>query len=724
MRDLPQVASPIGPRKHPRLHQPSPQPPRPLLSHSAPLGFMPASPEALAAPHAGCPAWSAYSTLAITIHQPPMDNKDRMDDLASLFLPDLLHPLPAGLDPAVKQEDDFASYGRSNVSTPSSIGLGFLMLYGKPDGAAQSVPDAGDFAQFAGFHDNSAALAANTFSPQYAHMMGQYSAQYPYGGTAMPNYGKFQGLRHLPYPEDTGHTLHYADFVPAEAGVQQRHQLRQHMLPMQPALNGSSVIGSFDNMPWVTGGDVGQPYAGGALYGSRPGASAEKSSDEFAQPTDAERATEKLKSKAADRKKPAAEVRIKVDYSPDALRLLLDMKRLRNPSWRPLLTTKDNDPVPFHFQAFLHGRFLTNDIDNSNFVLVTSRAVNPDTSYEPLVISCYRRNFINIHFAFSVSNQKQEPLYVAGEQVQRFRIDIDAITNGGDKRLAPLYTISANDKSSKEQSRAGDNIPIQMIDPGHHIDVQACTSENYFMVKKLQFKSATANSINLTHQTYYRLATNLVAELPSGDCVLDELVSTHIIVRGRNPFFYKEKNDLLIKPKSPHLIASYTDSPFSVKPAELDVPAAEIAESSIQAGADEEETEAKVKEQYMVNEKTEDEVEELAEEENGDENEGNGDNDDSDVEFGSETKLAEVLPNATNLKDFVSRMSSDNNYHYFPILNVYYLPPINVVYFPHGAHQANTAQERPQTPFDGESKTSTPSTQGAGRKRGSNVYFR
>lgn len=675
-----------------------------------------------------------YSGATQTHTKPGPMNKDRMDDLASLFLPDLLNPLAAGQDASVKREDEFMYQDRrSNISTPSSTGLGLIMLYGEGQGditagtSAEAASGAPDFG-----------AANSNYPPQYGHAIpGQYgNGQFPYGGP-MGHYGTAPSARQF-QEQNVGHSLRYADFVPAEAGFQQpmRHHLRQHLIP-QPSY--SEVIGQFDNMLWVSPGDLnsavgpnqaltpgapmhmgpgGPDYAFGGgfmLHGDllRPGSANHVKVDNMVGPKAKPKPKGKPETNGSKKKSTASgKMDIKVDYSSNALVQLLDMTHTTDSSNRPQVLASTRD-IPVNLRSFLHARMLTNDQDNFNYVLVKSGEVDPTKTYQPLVISCYRRNYINMYFSFSVDNPSGEQLYVAGEPIQSFSLEVSAIAEGNDLRLVPfLIALDKDPKANKEMTRTGDNLPIKIIDLVHRIGLHEAPADNYFMIKKLQFKSATANSTNLMYQTYNRLVVKLKAHTTSGDHILDELTSTPIIVRGRNPSFYRERNDILIKPRAPYFKASYTDVNSGGLETLDSVSFIRPSKSSEDDSAKEE-----------ILEKEEDS--EDAEDVNSDSKEETNsqvDNDDSDEQDDEEEqKTAEAPLNAANLKEFIASMSENENYHYFPILNVYYLPPINVVYFPHGAHQA--IPEKQETQTEGESKASTPSTLGA-TKRGSKVYFR
>lgn len=554
------------------------------------------------------------------------------DDLASLFLPDLLHPL-ANTDDIIKQEDEFGPAlfldRRSDVLTPPLLGL---------------------FAQ--------------------------------YEQPEMPFHFNQNIRRYLPFGEENGRTLHYADFVPLEAAghlPKQHQQLYMQMMQVQPAFLPLTVIGQFEGFnPWIP---------------NMPGA-----------PVPVERfERERLEAHthipiAKMDPPPVEKPKIKrelnlphIDYKQVNILPLMDLK----PGGRKeAVYDRSGREVAVGFRGFLNGRFFTNEQDNYNYMLVSAGTPTLQQQAMPQMMSCYRRNFIQVNVNLQVDTAE---LMLNGEPFLKFRIEVGASTNRDDGDDVPIIIGVEKAKDVREVPRSdADCNPIRLNELSHTVDLVGPT-DGYYSVKKVQYKSATANSLNLTFQTYFQLTVKLIAVLPSRDVVVRELVSSPTIVRGRNPSFYQERQDVLIKGRSACSTMSYRLS-------------GQDSQANTATLSSDPEVKAELNSQEPDEEANDDDGEEVEAEED---EEGK----DKKLPPGSAINLKSLLDPESFIKD-----GKRTHYRYFPILNVYYLPPINVVYFPHRAHQFK--QPSMPSPAPQDSKASTPSTGGTERKRTSKVYFK
>lgn len=627
-----------------------------------------------------------------------------MEDFLSLFLPDLLNNLESlNADGRVKVEDE-VSYSREGPRLSGPIGR---FRYVGPDNN-QQADDAtdpqlnyGELSQYLQL-PMAPAYTSAVLTPQFG----------------LTNHG-ISTYKHQQFPDvEYGHKLHYADFIPPESAPQSQYRQRQqHVAGYQPnmAQFDPSYWLSADMHPMQRNGYI---AASGLLnnspmlmpmemLGDQQWATQRQDWDPRLEKTvvDTQENTRQTKVKAEKAKPSPVLPHICIDYSRDSLCQLLDM------------TLESSGPKsPIGFEAFLQGRILTNDTDNFNRITVVQGSVDPARTYLPQVISCYRRNFVNMHLKIIIP----EPVHaccIMGAQVHAFKIEVDAVMQGKESKTVAINACG-NDADSKDGALKHDEyLTVADIQPGQMIPISELRPKNYFIVKKLQFKSATANGTNLNFQTYNRIRTRLVAITNNGEHVLDELLSKPIIVRGRNPSFYHSKQDLLIKPKSPFFgltqrnllganprASNLTDATELIKTNSL-----EPLERAEEQFSDDISPPLAESEKFIEPEKD-------ASSENSSDQEENH----SPLPLEKST----AVPSGTNLTRLLESMKDENSgkYHYFPILNVYYLPPINVVYFPHGAHHSDSIGEvPPDSDKQDTNKTPGDNTQ---RKSTSKVYFR
>lgn len=483
---------------------------------------------------------------------------------------------------------------------------------------------------------------------------------------------------------------------------------------------------------------------------------------------------------------------ITVDYDKKTLCRLLDFNSKKlNHDCR--LLDKDNNEIDLNFKGFLNGRFITNDFDNGIYILSKLERDKTDNEIialkkkkiktKPKVISCYRRNYIQIALNFNltgfksnIDNNESKILklettefgYTITRVIKWFKIEITANSNISKNQNVPLIiSEELKDKDKRDKDGSSTKYYINPYPINSHEQVitlnnsQIINSEidNYFAVKRLQFKNATPNNGNSTFQNYYHLKVKLsaiVADLYYDDYIDDEfsvtnpdnsrnevalfeLESEPIIVRGRNPSFYAERNDLLVKGKLAHDRRSYKTTSESDDDDQLI-----IDEQKAETEPSEFPSDNVSKDDNNGGDNDDIEVDEGDEEDEADAEEADAEEDDQSdddqsydkntltdnkarsqsntpgpvTNGGNNKTLSPLVYNASTEKSRQRSKEIINNnekYKYFPISNVYYLPPINVVYFPHGAHQLTGKLTQDKTPIDIEQ---------INRSKNSSVYFK
>ncbi|KAK6460226.1 hypothetical protein DFJ63DRAFT_337602 [Scheffersomyces coipomensis] len=497
-----------------------------------------------------------------------------------------------------------------------------------------------------------------------------------------------------------------------------------------------------------------------------------------------------------------------IDYKPSKLRQLLDFKRVENTMKRKdyKIVDKDNNNINIDFNGFLNGRFITNDNDNIYYLLTKKKTDNehdkPNSKEttikeDPKVISCYRRNYISVAINMNINgfkNSKSKLLklqtseygYTITRVIKYFKIEISAnISNKGnvpifikgkkmkDKKTTTQPPVSSGGANSYEFK--DDLVQPSYINSREHIvilnDETAIENgqiDNYFIVKKIQFKNATPNNGNLAFQNYYHFKVKfscVVADLYYDDYVDDELnnglngntsnqnaagnagvgdnneitlfelVSEPITVRGRNPSFYAERKDVTIKGRSNTSKKSFkragrsglTNNNNEEDEDDYDYHGDDLKDHDGDDGDeddedDDEPSSANANRDNSPNSSSAEDEPNNGKPGKGDEqNQGSGDHQlqqqlQGDQISGQVTNPP-LSPLAYTSTQSAIDLKSVNRYKYFPISNVYYLPPINVVYFPHRAHQYQQGQIEDVTAQEEEAVTNE-------RRKSSNVYFK
>ncbi|CAN3360796.1 hypothetical protein DICA2_D14356 [Diutina catenulata] len=618
-----------------------------------------------------------------------MDTPERLDDLASLFLPDI-QGVPSSVEP--KQED----------FDIMDLGWGYTSAFGSDSNLSQSFNKSASpsFCQTSSGPVEPAPVEPKSYHHHY------YTGFNPVE-TAMGQHPLYPGVQGLPQQQYSQMSMAYdSGFAPQS----------QSPIPSFMAANGSA------NPPPP------QPY--------HPDPPAE--------------ARRKVR-----RKEVPGASKFQFDYRAPQLRHLLDFKR-EQPSAAEApfkIVDKDNNEVHVEFGGFLNGRFLTNDMDNSNYIVSRNQAAAAAAGSGPLpprVISCYRRNYIQLSMNMRVSGiQSPSPLlrlqtseygYTITRVIKYFKLDISARTRVPNaSQSVPIFIrdlLKETEREKKAQATEPDEdmvVPSQIISNEHIVQlndespvVDGCINR-YFVIKQLQFKNATPNNGNLTFQNYYHLVVKLsavvadlyyddymeedgvshtqgAADANTNEITLCELRSEPVIVRGRNPNFYADRKDVLIKGRSSLSKRSYRMA--TAGEAADDDDTAEAADP-LHLGP-ELALETQLEPPPAPEPEPEPEPEPVA---NAVAAHSSAAHDPpSDPSVATASPLAQINHDTPDLRGL-------SRYNYFPISNVYYLPPINVVYIPH-THRS----KEESVPPDSKSAPKNPA-QPRERRKSSNVYF-
>ncbi|EDK47573.1 hypothetical protein LELG_05754 [Lodderomyces elongisporus NRRL YB-4239] len=516
-----------------------------------------------------------------------------------------------------------------------------------------------------------------------------------------------------------------------------------------------------------------------------------------------------------------------IDYTPANIRRLLDFQQSGATSINDYkIIDNNNNEIAVDFCGFLNGRFFTNDTDNNNYIftknelqrttgaLAKEQSSNIPTTENPKVVSCYRRNYIQILMNMNLAGLKKgfkllklqtsEYGYTTTRVIKYFKIEIHAVTNMSNSKNVPIIIrndIKDLEREREKEKRVASNYQMETKDdivqpnvvsaqehvvvlnevvPAYSDDV----ADKFFVVKKLQFKNATPNNGNLTFQNYYHLKLKLsciVADIYYDDYVdemevatdlnkganneflLAELVSEPIIVRGRNPSFYAERKDILIKCRKPNSRKSFK---MASQGAERDGGGQQDdLDDGLDHGGDNMEDDSHTDDGEGGEGFGGDSAgggrshgtRDFADEDDGDADAEDNLQKRGDFAYGmrytnqaheggelqqhrhqpvnvngQESPLNEAKKKQQNEQSQSQSQSQSQNqlmssystssldlesmgkYKYFPISSHYYLPPVNVVWFPHRAHH----------PIDKEEGESGSSMEPKIERKSSNVYFK
>lgn len=200
-----------------------------------------------------------------------------------------------------------------------------------------------------------------------------------------------------------------------------------------------------------------------------------------------------------------------------------------------------NQEINLNFEASLDGKFYVND-----------KYLQTDSETFP--IACYRRNYISLLMALYMTD---EPVYLQMNNrfynVENLRVSIDCISNFSDSSIDLAYFPSGSNETNSQYL----NMNEKSIDLGNF------KGNKFVRMKRFQFKKATPNNGKYIAKDYYYIVLNLEADIKetNGDMDVNKrkpyfvknllsLKSNGISVRGRNPSFYTERNDISVDRES------------------------------------------------------------------------------------------------------------------------------------------------------------------------------
>lgn len=670
-----------------------------------------------------------------------MENKNRYDDLSSLFLPDILTSIPNST-PQKSEINESGNFDRSQLGNPSITDFntfinnnGFITSKNDFNDNLVQLKSTEEHHHYNSYmnepphHNHNQTLYSNSSSnlfgnsnlpPQHLNK----PIESPWFNNPNPDLEmKFDRTPNMNNPQLMNETLENPNY----SNLHQLQQIQQLINQLPPnSLNTLSSLNPNLNLninSFNPGNNLNHQIQLPMMLPSSQLLPQE--SPMTSPPND-----KKTKKVRKARNKLKSDNGIIVDYNPEKLTRLLDFKlRKLNDNFK--IFDKHGNAIGLEFTGFLNGRFLTNDVDNSNYIyslldskndskINNSKIIKTDAK----VLSCYRRNYIQILMDFKLSGFKNyepneakilkletnEYNYTTTKIIKWFKIEITAFSNISKSQNIALI-IDEDTKDKDKDTHEKNHISPQNITSTEHVitlnRLEMINEEidNFLSLRKLQFKNATPNNGNFTFQNYYHLKIKLSAV--TADMYFDddygdfeatndgnlrneinllELVSEPIIVRGRNPSFYAERKDLLVKCRSPTSKESYE---LSMSPLESE----EIKFEEKPKDPIESDDYKPIQPPLQSSESAE-----------------------SVTPAKSPTPLnlpANPSPLIANLGSKNLNIDEDSNYKYFPISNVYYLPPINVVYFPHGAHQHSSKP-----------KQATIEDVNVSRRKSSNVYFK
>ncbi|CDK29151.1 unnamed protein product [Kuraishia capsulata CBS 1993] len=321
------------------------------------------------------------------------------------------------------------------------------------------------------------------------------------------------------------------------------------------------------------------------------------------------------------------------------------LKFSKLPADRPFtLLDKQGNPVEMTFNGHILGRFFWNA---KNWDLV-----DPAVGLSTCPIACYRRNSILIwcliNFSGTVHSVRLEKTKTEEERV--VELDTMRFTLHASSSVSPRDSVEVNiltDRSRKasvgkdeDDANAEDSPESNVADEikmhTHTVETDFHKGPRAFVVRKAQFRKATPNNSKLAARSFYYMLLTLVGvdRHTKQPVHLFTMTTNPITVRGRNPSFYTEYNDILITKDLVHHL-------------KMEVP--------------------------LMLQHLKDQNNETA---------NNKRKADDSVPVVHEEPAQKQAKPMSRSADIVTK---SRQYQYFPISSAYYLPPVQVYYFPHSS---------------------------------------
>ncbi|KAG5359346.1 Protein pacG [Yarrowia sp. C11] len=256
-----------------------------------------------------------------------------------------------------------------------------------------------------------------------------------------------------------------------------------------------------------------------------------------------------------------------------------------------------------------------------------SQSSAADTDPDAYHLTFYRRNLLQVRA--SVHND-HKVVYVQTESGERAKtqslwLDVEVTDNSADSDPQRLLFCSPKSATSLP---ADDEAKAKMVFPDN-----PTAANDEVEWKRLQFKGATAHNGRSKHQQFFYVSVKCLAELENGTkTCLASALSRPVVVRGRNPRFYLNRNCIILNDGS-----------------------------SRQADAGEANSTPTVVTSTSATSKKRSA---------------------SDSDYSSKKRM---LPDTTRPHTIYSK---EEDYEYFPVPLNYWLPPVEVVYRPHAVHHS------------------------------------
>lgn len=283
----------------------------------------------------------------------------------------------------------------------------------------------------------------------------------------------------------------------------------------------------------------------------------------------------------------------------------------------------------------------------------SDKSPSPDkNAASQLELTFYRRNLFQV--SCNVTNARSAVYAMcsgpSGTESQRSRIiglSMKVSVSGSDESKMPKLIYTPPKPVARKQEQEPAIKPVWPKDSGSEV----------VDWKRLQFRSATAHNGRRRLQNYFTLTVALYAELENCQRVcLVHANSRPIVVRGRNPLFYSNRQTIAISDTAAHVrdnttLISYSSSAASATPA---LALKDERKSPLSSSDDDSDSN---KPSLSVNE---------------------------DSDTGSKTKKAKLN------RHMIEAPLEEDGYQYYPMPPLYYQEPVEVVYRPHAVmHMAS-----------------------------------
>lgn len=284
----------------------------------------------------------------------------------------------------------------------------------------------------------------------------------------------------------------------------------------------------------------------------------------------------------------------------------------------------------------------------------TNTSPNSDKSASPnppLELTFYRRNLFQI--SCTVTNARSEMFAQtssskggAPELSRIVSLSMQVSVIGSDESKKPKLLYTPPKPAADKQEQIPSIKPLWPKDNAHSEVIDW---------KRLQFRSATAHNGRRRLQNYFTLSVGVFAELENRQRVpVVHAQSRHIVVRGRNPQFYKNRPTIAISDTHVRSTGSFSSElPVINRPPSIKEEGRKTPDSVSQSSEDEDD---------LQNPRP--------------------------LSDGMESP-----PKKTKYDDSYVEENEKARYEYYPMPSAYYQPPVDVVYRPHAVKHSVPSME-------------------------------